>query len=90
MLDGQGHRLKLLQVSVVLSRLDNLLREVKATLVLVPLSPHRLLPIVIVRTFEKVAGGIIGWPLCRQKEVVVVGARETVGMGVRSIARGKR
>lgn len=74
---------------MVLSCLDNLLREVKATLVFVPLSHLRLLSIVAY-AFEKVAGGIvrqIGWPLC-QKEV----ARETIhGVGmVRSIARGKR
>lgn len=75
---------------MVLSCLDNLLREVKATLVLVAQSHLRLLSIVAY-AFEKVAGGIvrqIGWPLCHLKEV----ASETIhGVGmVRSIARGKR
>ena len=53
---GQGHGLEL-KVPVVLSRLDNLLREVKATLVLVPLS-HLRLKSRVAHTFEKVAGGI--------------------------------
>ena len=54
---GQGHGLKL-QFSVVLSHLDNLLGEVKATLVLAPLSHKRLLTIVA-RTLKEVAGRIV-------------------------------
>ena len=42
---------------MVLSRLDNLLREMKATLILVPLS-HLRLKSRVAYAFEKVAGGI--------------------------------
>ena len=84
-LAGQGHGLEL-QAPVILSRLDNLLCEVEATLVLIPL-PHLGLQAIVTHALEKVARGIVGldgWPICQADE-----AKHGVGI-VRSIARGKR